>query len=163
PPDGCPGSTLRSRRRMTGSRLCCAGHPLVWLWYRWCTSGRGAPRPASTPARQSFRGSRLAPHPRRSRGPSPSRSSTSTFRRAGEHGDWKVGDHRHMERHAVTLLEPTEVTEQRCELIDALVQLLVGDRLRDLVLRLRDPDEGRLVPVFRQMAIDTVVGGVQAA
>ena len=68
-----------------------------------------------------------------------------------------------MERHAVTLLEPTEVTEQRCELIDPLVQLLVGDRLRDLVLRLRDPDEGRLVPVFRQMAIDTVVGGVQPA
>ena len=83
--------------------------------------------------------------------------------RAGEHGDWKVGDHRHMERHAVTLLEPTEVTEKRGELIDALVQLLVGDRLRDLVLRLRDPDQGGFIPVLRQVPIDAVVGRVQPA
>src|SRR5207245_6519885 len=31
----------------------------------------------------------------------------------------------------------------------------------DLVLRLRGPDEGSLVPVLRQVPIDTVVGGVQ--
>src|ERR1700674_1914544 len=66
-----------------------------------------------------------------------------------------------MELTAVTLLEPTEVAEQCGELIDALVQLLVGDGLRYLVLRFGDPDEGGLVPVLRQVAVDTVIGGVQ--
>src|SRR4029077_716354 len=73
----------------------------------------------------------------------------------------QVRNHREMEGHAVTLLEPTEVAEQCGELIDALIQLLVGDGLRYLVLRFRDPDEGGLVPVLRQVAVDTVIGGVQ--
>src|SRR5256712_11357411 len=68
-----------------------------------------------------------------------------------------------MERHPVTLLEPTEVAEQCGELIDALVKLLVRDGLRTLVLRLGDPDERGLVPVLRQVAIDAVIGGVQLA
>src|SRR5438132_6888748 len=82
---------------------------------------------------------------------------------AGQHGNGQVGDHREVEGHPITLLETTEVPQQGRELVDTLVELLVGDRLGDLVLRLGDPDEGCLVPVLRQVAVDTVVRGVQPA
>src|SRR2546429_9829740 len=81
--------------------------------------------------------------------------------RAGKHRDRKVRDHRQMEGDAITLFEPAEVAQQCSELIDALVELLVSDGLRDLVLGLRHPDERRLVAVLRQMPINAVIGGVK--
>src|SRR5439155_15778475 len=57
--------------------------------------------------------------------------------------------------------EPAEVAQQCSELIDALVELLVSDGLRDLVLGLRHPDERRLVAVLREMPINAVIGGVK--
>ncbi len=83
--------------------------------------------------------------------------------RAGEHRDRQLGHHRHVDRDAVARLQAAEVPEKRGELVHAGVELLVRDRLRVLVFRLGDEDEGRLVLVLREMAVDAVVGGVELA
>src|SRR6266851_7299190 len=76
--------------------------------------------------------------------------------RAGEHGYRQLRDHGEVERHAVSLLEPTEVPEQRRELVDALVQLLIGDRLGLFGFWLGHPNERSLIPTLHQVPIDTV-------
>ena len=67
-----------------------------------------------------------------------------------------------MDGHTVARLEVAEDTQERRELVDPAVQLLVRDRLRLLVLRLRYPDQRRLVPARRKVSVDAVEAGVQA-
>jgi hypothetical protein len=68
-----------------------------------------------------------------------------------------------VEGHAVAGLHTGEALQERGELVDPLVQLLVGDRRGVLSLRLRYPDQRRLVAAGGQVPVDAVVGGVQAA
>ena len=82
---------------------------------------------------------------------------------AGEHRHREVGDHRQVEGDPVTCLQLAEVAQQGRELVDPPVELLVGDHLRRRGLRLGHPDQGRLVPVGGQVAVDAVVAGVQPA
>ncbi|GBE21803.1 hypothetical protein BMS3Bbin01_01155 [bacterium BMS3Bbin01] len=81
---------------------------------------------------------------------------------AGEHGDRQFGDHRHVERHPVTDLDATEAAQESGELVDTLIELLVGDHQGVFGLRLGHPDESRLVAAGREVAVDAVVGGVQS-
>jgi hypothetical protein len=68
-----------------------------------------------------------------------------------------------VESHAVAGLYAADFLEERGELVDPLVQLLVGDRRGVLGLRLGHPDQGGLVPAGGQVPVDAVEGGVQAA
>ena len=82
---------------------------------------------------------------------------------AGEHRHRQLGDHRHVQRHPVTRLEPAEVPQQRRELVHPVVEVAVGDG--DVVrrLRLRNPDQGRLVAIGGDVPVHAVVGGIQPA
>src|ERR1035437_1828360 len=81
---------------------------------------------------------------------------------ARQHGHRQLGNHRQMKGDPIAGLQPAEVPKQGCELVDPPVELLIGDRLGVLSLRLRNPDDRRLVTRPRQVAVDTVVAGVQA-
>ena len=78
----------------------------------------------------------------------------------GQHGDRKLGDHRHVEGDAVARLEPERLQHGR-ELVDPDVELTVGDGLVRLALRLGHPDQRGLVGLVGEVPVDAVVGGVQ--
>jgi len=80
---------------------------------------------------------------------------------AGQHGDRQFRDHGHVQRHPVACLEPREIAQQGGELVDPDVKLPVRDRVVFLVLRFGHPDEGGLVRLGFQVAVDAVVAGVQ--
>ena len=82
---------------------------------------------------------------------------------ARQHGDGELRHHRHVKGDAVALLEPGEVPEQGGELVDPDVELLVGDRLQRLFLRLRNEVNGCLVLVFGQVPVNAVEAGVYLA
>src|SRR6266498_1500667 len=75
---------------------------------------------------------------------------------AGEHGDRQLGHHREVEGHAVAGLYPGEALQERGELVDTRVELLIGDRLGVLALRLGHPDERRLVAAGRKVTVDAI-------
>ncbi len=81
----------------------------------------------------------------------------------GEHRHRQLGNHRHVQRHPVTGLEPGEVPQQRRELIHPVIEIAVGDGDRLGRLRLRNPDQGRLVAMGGHVPVHAVVGGVQPA
>jgi hypothetical protein len=83
--------------------------------------------------------------------------------RAGEHGDRKLRQHRHVDRDAVSGLQAREVAQERGELVDADVELLVRHRDRAFFLELRNRDQRGLVLVLRQVAVDAVAGDVELA
>jgi hypothetical protein len=80
---------------------------------------------------------------------------------AGEHRDGQLGQHRKVEGRPVADPDAAEVPQERSELVDPTVELLIGDLLGLLVLRLRHPDQGRLVRAAGQVAVDAVDAGVQ--
>ena len=82
---------------------------------------------------------------------------------ARQHRDGQLGNHRQVEGHAVADLDPGDALQERGELVDPPVELLVGDRLGLFRLRLGHPDERRLVAARGQVAVDAVVTGVQPA
>ncbi len=81
--------------------------------------------------------------------------------RAGEHGEGGLGDHRHVDRDPVALLD-AQALQDVGEPADLLVQLAVGDLAVDLRVVALPEDRG-LIAAGREMAIDTVVGDVQDA
>src|SRR5581483_1085198 len=81
--------------------------------------------------------------------------------RAGEHRDRKLGDERHVNRDAVSRLQPAEIAQQRGDFVHAVIQLLIRDRDRRLALELRNEDERRLSLVGLEMAVDAVVARIQ--
>ena len=82
---------------------------------------------------------------------------------AGQHRDRQLGDHRQVEGDAVAGLGVADTAQQRRELVHLPIQLLVGDRLGGLRLRLGHPDERGLVRAGGQVPVDTVVAGVEPA
>jgi|GEM_PF-6929340 len=82
--------------------------------------------------------------------------------RACKHRDWEFRVHGEMEGDSVARLE-TERLQDKGELIDLPVQLLIGNHLIGLILRLRNPDYRCFAPVLFEVSIDAVVGSVQLA
>src|SRR6476661_1551063 len=80
---------------------------------------------------------------------------------AGEHGIDRLRDHRHVDGDAVALLD-IAVAQDVGELAHLVVQLPIADApgLRWVVAF---PDDGGLLRSRRQMPVDAVVGGVEAA
>src|SRR5579875_2836428 len=68
-----------------------------------------------------------------------------------------------MEGHPVLGLDPAEVPEQRGELVDATVQLPVGDLLGLILLQLGDPDDRVLIPPLLEVTVNAVDARVQPA
>ena len=68
-----------------------------------------------------------------------------------------------MQRHAVALLEATEVLQHRGHLVHPHVEFLVGDVLNGFVLRLGHEVDSRLVLVPGEMTIDAVVTDIYSA
>src|SRR5918996_224026 len=66
-----------------------------------------------------------------------------------------------MEGHPVAGLYAAEVSKECSKLVYLFVEFLVRNRLGVFVLRLGHPDKRCLVTTGRQVAVDTVVGGVQ--
>ena len=82
---------------------------------------------------------------------------------AGQHRDRQLGGHGQVQRDPVAALEAAEVPQQRGELVDPDVQLLVGDVLDGLGLQLGDEVDRGLVAVLGEVAVHAVVGGVELA
>ena len=80
--------------------------------------------------------------------------------RAGEHGHRQLGDHRHVDRDAVALLDAARLEGVR-ELADGRVQLGVGQR--DRVAGLALPDDRGLVGARLEVLVQADGGGVQLA
>jgi hypothetical protein len=82
--------------------------------------------------------------------------------RAGEHGDHRFGDHRHVEDHAVALFN-SELAQGAGAARDLVAQGAVGVAL-DLAHHRAVPDQGQLIraPAFH-MAVERVVAGVHLA
>src|SRR5664280_1562696 len=80
---------------------------------------------------------------------------------AREHRYRQIRHHGHVERRHVAGLNAAEALQQRGELVDAHVKLLIGEHLGVFVLGLGHPDDGRLVAIGRQVTIDAVVRGVE--
>ena len=81
--------------------------------------------------------------------------------RAAEHGHGGFGNHRHVDRHAVALLD-AERFQDVGELADFRVQFRVGDAL-DFFLRFALPDDGGLVAARLEMAVEAVDRDVELA
>ena len=81
---------------------------------------------------------------------------------AGEHRDDRLGDHRQVDRDAVTGLH-AQIDERICGAGDVVLQFRIRDGA-SVVGRFADPVERDLVTVAGlDMAVDTVVGGVERA
>src|SRR5271168_3240195 len=83
--------------------------------------------------------------------------------RAGQHGDGQLGNHGHVNGHAVAVFQAGEIAEHGRGLIHALVEFLIGDDGGGFVLRFGNKNQRSLVFVFREMAVDAVVAGVELA
>ena len=81
--------------------------------------------------------------------------------RAAEHGHGGFGNHRHVDRHAVALLD-AERFQDVGELADLRVQFRVGDALH-VLLRFALPDDGGLVAARLEMAVEAVHRDVELA
>ena len=81
--------------------------------------------------------------------------------RTSEHGDGKLGDHRHVDRYAVTLLD-AHFFQDVSELADVAVEFPVGQDATFAVFTF--PDEGGFVAVLAlDMAVETGLGNVELA
>ena len=81
--------------------------------------------------------------------------------RAAEHGHGGFGNHRHVNRHAVALLD-AERFQDVGKLADLGVQFRVGDAVH-VVLRFALPDDGGLLAACLEMAVEAVDGDVELA
>src|ERR1700758_957243 len=68
-----------------------------------------------------------------------------------KHGDGQLGNHRHVNGDAVTLLQAGTIAEHGGDLIDATIELLIGDDDMMLIFRFRNEDQRRFVLPFREM------------
>src|SRR5271167_3721158 len=68
-----------------------------------------------------------------------------------------------MDGDAVTFLQASKIAEHGGEFVDAAVQLLEGNDYVVFIFGFGDEDEGGFVLPFCQVAIDAVVGGVEAS
>jgi len=82
---------------------------------------------------------------------------------ASEHGDGKLGNHRHVNGDAVAGFEAAEIAEHGRGFVYANVKLAIGEDLRGFVFGFGDEDEGGFVFVLGEMAVNAVVGGVEFA
>ena len=82
---------------------------------------------------------------------------------AGQHRDRQLRDHRHVQRDPVAGLQAAEVPQQRGQLVDLAVQLLVGDDLVASVSGSGTQIKRRLVRSCGQVPVDAVVAGVEPA
>src|SRR5262249_20747851 len=80
---------------------------------------------------------------------------------AGEHGDWQLENHRHVNGDAIAGFESAEVAEHRGCFGYADVQCAIGNYLSRLVFLLGDVNECGFVIVFGEMTINTVIRGVE--
>ena len=81
--------------------------------------------------------------------------------RAGEHGHGGIGDHRHVKGDSVALAGAQRL-QAVGEAANPRVQFAVGD-LQIAVRVITLPDDGDLVGLLRQVAINAVIAGVQSA
>ena len=81
--------------------------------------------------------------------------------RAAEHGHGGFGNHRHVDGHAVALLDAERFEDVR-ELADFGVQLRVGD-VFDFLFRFALPDDGGLISARCQMAVEAVGRDIELA
>ena len=80
--------------------------------------------------------------------------------RAGEHGEQRLGDHRHVDDDAVALAD-AEIDERRGKRRDLVLQLAIGDaplRMRDRAVVI---DRRLVAAAGGDMAVDGVEAGVQ--
>src|SRR5579859_1687213 len=82
---------------------------------------------------------------------------------AGEHGDGKLGDHRHVNGDAIAGFEAAEIAEHGGGFVDADVKFAIGEDLRGFVFGFGNENEGGFVFMLGEMAIDAVIGGVEFA
>ena len=78
----------------------------------------------------------------------------------GEHGHDSLGDHWHVEAHPVTFTD-TALFERVRQATDLFVKFPIGDGAT-LIRLVALPDDRRLLPTCRQMAVDTVETGIQS-
>ena len=83
--------------------------------------------------------------------------------RAGQHRDRQLRNHGHVNCDAVARLQPAEVAQNRRHFVDPDKQFLVRDSVNGLILRFRDKNERRLILVFRQVPVHTVVTNIEPA
>ena len=81
----------------------------------------------------------------------------------GQHRNRQLRHHGHMNGDAVTRFESGKVSEQGGQLIHPDVKFLIGDGQMRFIFRFRHKDEGRFVFILLEMAINTVVGGIDLA
>ena len=80
---------------------------------------------------------------------------------AGQHGDDRLGDHRHIDGDAVALAHP-HVLEDVGDPADVEMELLVGDGADIARLALED-DRGLVLAVGAEVAVEAVLGDVELA
>ncbi len=80
--------------------------------------------------------------------------------RAGEHGVGELGDHRQVDAHPVALAH-AEAQEDVGDAGDVVLQVAVGD-VAVLARLVAGPDDGGLLALRGEVAVDAVVAGVQA-
>ena len=81
----------------------------------------------------------------------------------GQHGNGKLGGHRHMQCDSIPRLQPGKVSEKCRQLIDPHIEFLKSEGHMGLILGLRHKNKGRLVFVLLEVSIDAVVAGIDLA
>src|SRR5690242_1974169 len=79
----------------------------------------------------------------------------------GEHRNWQLRYHRHVEGDTITSLDAAKITKQRSKFIYSNIEFFVGDRQSCFSFRLGHPDQSCLVVTGCQMAVYTVVTCVE--
>src|SRR5690606_1922669 len=82
--------------------------------------------------------------------------------RAGEEGEGRLRDHRHIDGDAIALLGASAL-QYICEAADFLMQLAIGEAARFFLGRVGFPDDGVLVAARLQMTVKAVDGYVEHA
>ncbi len=80
---------------------------------------------------------------------------------AGQHGEHRLGDHRHVDGHPVAL-DDAQLLQHVGEAADAIMKLAVGDLQIEVGL-VAFPDDRDLIAALLQMTVNAVGGDVQRA
>ncbi len=81
--------------------------------------------------------------------------------RAGQHGVYRLGDHRHIDGNAIALAYPV-VAKHVGQSTDFALQFAVGE-LGSLAGRVRLPNQGDLVAAVCHVPVHAIVAGIEAA
>ena len=79
----------------------------------------------------------------------------------GQHRDRQLRGHRQVNGHAIAGLQPCEITQQCRHFVYAHPQILVGHYHGSFTLGFRHEDDGSLVLVLVQMAVNAVIADVE--